>query len=354
MRRKPAGMAKKAGSPPGSVLHIGREYTQTARIQMVTYDSSYVKVKELSSAADLSSLSFDHAVTWIHIRGLQNTELIAAVCDFFHIHALVQEDIVNSEHRPKIEDYTDYLFMMLNTFWLNEETDLLENEQISFVLGASYLISFQETDRNLFDPMVARINNAQSRIRKEGADYLAYALIDVVVDNYFIILETLGEKIETVEEDLVTQPNADALKKIHVLKREMLFFRKAVWPLREVIGFLSRGEAALLKSSTLLYMRDVYDHTVQIIDTLETYRDMVSGMLDIYLSSISIRMNEIMKLLTVISTIFIPLTFIVGVYGMNFDNMPELRKEWGYFILWGVMLSIALGMLRFFRKRKWL
>jgi len=354
MRKKTAGMAKKAGLPPGSLLHIGRQYTETVQIQMVTYNADQVQVKELHSAADLSGLSFDNAVTWIHIRGLHNTDLIAAICDFFHIHPLVQEDIVSSEHRPKIEDYTDYLFMMLNTFWLNEEADLLEDEQISFVLGASYLISFQESDRNLFDPMVMRINNIQSRIRKEGADYLAYALLDVVVDNYFIILETLGEKIETVEEDLVTQTNEDALKKIHILKRQMLFFRKAVWPLREVIGFLSRGETPLLKSSTLLYMRDVYDHTVQINDTLETYRDIVSGMLDIYLSSISIRMNEIMKVLTVISTIFIPLTFIVGVYGMNFDNMPELRWPWGYFALWGIMLSIVFGMVRFFRIRKWL
>jgi len=354
VRKKPVKMAKKAGLPPGSLVHIGDQYNETAQAQALIYNETETHSQELHSDTDLSALSANNAVIWIHFYGLQNTDLIAGICNFFHIHPLVQEDIVNSEHRPKIEDYTDYLFLMLRTFRLNKNTDLLEDEQISIIIGSSYILSFQESGHPLFESILTRIHNPQSRIRKEGADYLAYSLIDVIVDNYFIVLEALGEKIETLEDDLVSQPNVDSVKKIHILKREMLFFRKALWPLREVIGFLSRGESPLVKNSTLLYLRDIYDHTIQIIDTLETYRDILSGMLDIYLSSISIRMNEIMKLLTVISTIFIPLTFLVGVYGMNFKNMPELGWQWGYFALWGIMIGLSLAMARFFRKRGWL
>lgn len=354
MRKKRVSMARKSGLPPGTLLHVGHKYIDAVKIGVIDYNLSQIMVRELYSVEELAHFHSADTITWIHVNGLHNIDLIEGICQSFGIHPLVQEDILNTAQRPKIEDYGDYLFVVLKAFWAEKETDILMSEQISILFGASYVISFQESQRDLFEPIRNRINSSQSRIRRQGADYLAYALVDIIVDNYFVILETLGEKIELLEEDLVVQPGQEALKEIHFLKRQMLFFRKAIWPLRETIGSLSRGESPLVKDTTLLYIRDVYDHTIQAIDTLETYRDIISGMLDIYLSSISNRMNQVMKVLTVISTIFIPLTFIVGVYGMNFKYMPELEWEWGYPAVWLLMLFVFLAMLQFFRTRKWL
>jgi magnesium transporter len=354
MRKKRVNMARKSGLPPGTLLHVGKQYIDDAQIHVIDYNLAQVIETELHSVQELASFHSADTMTWIHVKGLQNIDLIEEICQSFGVHPLVQEDILNTAQRPKLEDYGEYLFVVLKNFWGDKETGVLASEQISILFGASYVLSFQESDRDLFESIRNRINSSRSRLRRQGADYLAYALTDIIVDNYFVILEALGEKIELLEEDLVAQSGADSLKEIHSLKRQMLLFRKAVWPLRETIGSLSRGDSPLVQDSTLLYIRDVYDHTIQAIDTLETYRDIVSGMLDIYLSSISNHMNQVMKVLTVISTIFIPLTFIVGVYGMNFKYMPELEWEWGYPAVWLLMLFVFLGMLQFFRTRKWL
>jgi magnesium transporter len=226
-------------------------------------------------------------------------------------------------------------------------------EQVSLILGPNYVISFQEGE-DVFEPLRERIKSGKGRIRKMGADYLAYALLDSIVDNYFAVLEKLGEAVEFLEEKLVTDPTRDTLHAIHNLKREMIFLRRSVWPLREVLGSLERGESPLVKDSTEVFFRDVYDHTIQVIDTIETFRDMLSGMLDIYLSSISNRLNEVMKVLTIIATLFIPLTFLVGVYGMNFKYMPELGLRWAYPVLWAIMVGTAVAMLIYFRKKRWL
>jgi magnesium transporter len=236
----------------------------------------------------------------------------------------------------------------------NEKKNEIEAEQISLILGPHFVISFKESQSGVFDPIRERIRNQKSRVRKTGADYLAYALIDAIVDNYFIILEKLGEQIEDLEEELVTNPTPETLQAIHTLKREMIFLRKSVWPLREVVSGLERGESPLIHESTDIYLKDVYDHTIQVIDTIETFRDMISGMLDIYLSSISNAMNAVMKVLTIIATIFIPLTFIVGIYGMNFKYMPELEWRWGYFIAWAIMIVIGFVMVLYFKRKKWL
>lgn len=354
MRRRTVSMAGKSGLPPGSLLHVGHRYAEKVKIHVLNYNSEQVLERELHSVQELTGFPTANTVTWIRVNGLQNVEIIEAICNFFKIHPLAQEDILNTTQRPKLEDYGEYLFVVLRTFWSENETNTLASEQVSLLIGASYVISFQESERNLFENIRTRIHSCKGRVRREGADYLAYGLIDVIVDQYFVVLEDLGEKIEELEDDLVIQPRVDALKEIHILKREMLFFRKALWPLREVIGSLSRGESTLIKDTTLLYIRDVYDHTIQAIDTLETYRDILSGMLDIYLSSVSNRMNQIMKVLTVISSIFIPLTFIVGLYGMNFKYMPELEWEWGYPAVWVLMIIIVIAMLQYFRTRKWL
>jgi len=270
------------------------------------------------------------------------------------LHPLILEDIVNTEQRPKMEDFEQYIFVVLKMLQYNEKEDEIIAEQVSLILGSNFVISFQETEGDIFDPIRDRIRNSKGRIRKMGADYLAYALLDAVVDNYFTILEKIGEKIETVEEELVANPIPETLQIIHTMKREMIFLRKSVWPLREVVGGLQRAESALIQESTGIYLRDVYDHTIQVIDTIETFRDMISGMLDIYMSSVSNKMNEVMKVLTIFAAIFIPLTFIAGIYGMNFQYMPELEWQLGYFAVLLIMLLVAVSLLVYFRKKKWL
>lgn len=352
MARRRNNMARKVGLPPGSLLHVGNTYTNSTEVRMVCYDPEYLQEKTVRKLEELNSYRSETAVSWISINGIQETELIEKVGNSFHIHPLVLEDILNTNQRPKLEDYGDYLYIVLKSF-RELGADELESEQISLIIGVDYVITFQETDQDLFKPVRDRINNGKGKIRREGADYLANALIDVVVDNYYIVLEQLGERLEDLEEELVVDPSRNALREIHILKREMIYFRKALWPLREVVGAFSRSDSELIKQSTLVYIRDVYDHVIQAIDTLETYRDIVSGMLDIYLSSVSNRMNQIMKVLTIISTIFIPLTFIAGLYGMNFKYMPELEWEWGYPVVLVIMLTIVLGMLLYFRRQKW-
>jgi magnesium transporter len=236
----------------------------------------------------------------------------------------------------------------------NDKSSEIESEQMSLILGPNFVFSFQEREGDIFDPIRDRIRNNKGHIRKMGADYLAYSLLDSIVDNYFIILEKLGEKIEFLEEKLVTHPTPETLQTIHHLKKEMIFMRKSVWPLREVVNGLERGESSLIEKSTRIYLRDVYDHSIQVMDTIETFRDMVSGMLDIFLSSVSNRLNSVMKVLTIIATIFMPLTFLAGIYGMNFKHMPELEWRWGYPFLWLIMGGIGVFMLLYFRKKKWL
>lgn len=353
MARRRGNWAGKVGLPPGSLLHVGNTYTHSAEVRMVCYDSESLQEKIVRKVEELTSQRAEAAVSWISISGIHETGLIEKVGNAFRIHPLVLEDILNTDQRPKLEDYGDYLYIVLKAF-RGLTADELESEQISLIIGVDYVITFQETDQDLFKPIRDRINNGKGKIRKEGADYLANALIDVVVDNYYVVLEQLGERLEDLEEGLVADPSRNALKELHVLKREMIYFRKALWPLREVVGVFSRSDSELIQQTTLVYIRDVYDHVIQAIDTLETYRDIVSGMLDIYLSSVSNRMNQIMKVLTIISTIFIPLTFITGLYGMNFKYMPELECEWGYPAVLVLMLSLVLGMLLFFRRQKWI
>jgi magnesium transporter len=293
-------------------------------------------------------------VTWINVDGVHDTEAIQKLGDCFGIHALVLEDVVNTNQRPKLEIFDDYVFLVLKMLTLDKEERRPEFEQVSMVLGPNYVISFQEREGDVFETVRERIRSGKGLIRRGGADYLAYALMDAVVDGYFVVLETFGEHIETLEEELVTDAGRDTLQKLNVMKREVIYLRKSVWPLREVISALQRGESTLVKEHTRIYLRDVYDHTIQVIDTVETFRDMLTGMLDIYLSSVSNRMNEVMKVLTVIATIFIPLTFIAGVYGMNFRFMPELAWQWAYPVTWLVMVAIGILMVVYFRRKKWL
>ncbi len=346
--------SEKGGLPPGTLAYVGEKKVEKVIITVFDYDSEQYEEKELKSIEECFPCKDTPTVTWINIVGIHQVEIMEKIGIHFGIHSLIMEDILNTRQRPKMDDLDDYLFIVLKMLSYNEEGDEIDTEQISIILGQNFVISFQEKEGAVFEPIRKRIRKNKGRIRKEGADYLAYALLDSVVDNYFKILEQIGERIEFLEEELVENPSTQALQEIHRLKREMLFLRKSIWPLREVISELERGESSLIKETTVIYLRDVYDHTIQVIDTVETFRDMISGMLDVYLSSISNRMNEVMKVLTIIATIFIPLTFLAGVYGMNFRYMPELEWRWGYFAVLFLMAIICIGMVIYFRKKKWL
>jgi magnesium transporter len=346
--------SRKAGALPGTLVHIGEKKAETIRITYIDYDENNIVEKQVSKIEECFPFKSTPTVTWINIDGLHEIETIEKLGKEFDLHPLMLEDILHTEQRPKIEDYEKYIYIVLRMLSYNSETQAVESEQLSIVLGPNYVISFQERAGDIFDPIRDRIRNAKGRVRKMGPDYLCYSLVDAIVDNYFTILEKVGEKIESMEEELVSEPTENILQQIHALKREMISLRRSVWPLRELISGLQRSESALIQESTGIYLRDVYDHTIQVIDTVESFRDMVSGMLDIYLSSISNKMNAIMKVLTIIATIFIPLTYIVGVYGMNFENMPELKQWWAYPLVWVVMITVAAIMLVYFRKKKWL
>ena len=344
----------KIGLPPGTLIHIGERKTEKVRIRILDYDEAQFEEKEAKTIEECFPFKDKSTITWINIDGIHQVEIIEKLGNYFGLHPLLLEDILNTEQRPKMEDYGDYIFIVLKMLYLGEANNEIEAEQVSLILGSNFVISFQEREGDVFEPVRDRIRNAKGRIRKAGADYLAYTLLDAIVDNYFIILESLGETMEETEEQLATNPNPETLQLIHALKKEMIFLRKSIWPLREVISGLERCESSLIHESTGAYLRDVYDHTIQIIDTVESFRDMISGMLDIYLSSISNKMNEVMKVLTIFASIFIPLTFVAGVYGMNFSFMPELKWQWGYFGILGVMALVGISLVVYFKRRKWL
>jgi len=346
--------AKEVGLPPGTLVHIGDRKVEKAKITLIDYDEAQLQEKELETVDECFPFKDKPTVTWINIDGIHQVEVIEKIGKHFNIHPLILEDILNTGQRPKMEDFEDYIFVVVKMIYYDDKDNEIKAEQLSLLIGPNFVISFQEKEGDVFDPVRERIRNGKGRIRKMKTDYLAYALVDTIVDHYFVVLEKLGEKIEDMEEELVTNPTPETLQTIHTLKRELIFLRKSVWPLREVVNNMERGESSLIDESTGIYLRDVYDHTIQVIDTIETFRDMVSGMLDIYLSSISNKMNEVMKVLTIIATIFIPLTFIAGLYGMNFKYIPELEWHWSYPVLLFVMAGIGFLMLVYFRRKRWL
>jgi magnesium transporter len=345
---------KKTGLPPGSLVYIGDKEDQTCKITIINYDARNLQEAEKTSLDECLLLVDKSKTTWININGLQHLGTLETLGECFNLHPLILEDILNTDHRPKLEEFTDYLYVVVKMLRYNDTTQRIEHDHASFVIGANYVISLHESYDDFFGPIRERLQNAQGRLRQEGADYLAYSLLDVIVDNYFVILEQMEDNLEDIEEELISQPSPATLHKIHLLKRDLIIFRKSVWPLREVLNRLQRSETPLIRRVTQLYLKDVYDHVIHVIDSLETYRDMLSGMLDIYLSSTSNRLNEIMKVLTIIATIFIPLTYIAGVYGMNFKYMPELEWHYGYFLVLSLMAGVAGIMLLFFKRRKWL
>ncbi len=342
------------GLAPGALVHVGEKKVEKVVIRVLAYNSEKLverkleKVEECLEFKDQPDLNL-----WIDVDGLDRVDIIGKLGSYFNIHPLTLEDILNTRQRPKTEDYDSYIYSVLKMILLDKENKEITIDQVSIIIGPNYVLSFQERNGYVFDQMRERFENPASRLRKSGVDYLAYGIIDAVIDNYFLILEHFGDKIEYLEEGLVLHPRPETLQTIQKYKRDMITLRKSIWPLRELINGLQRVESDLIKETTRVYLRDVYDHTIQVIDTVEDFRDILSSMVDIYLSSISFRMNEVMEVLTVIATIFIPLTFISGVYGMNFEYMPELKWRWGYPIVMFAMILLAVSMFFYFKKRKW-
>jgi magnesium transporter len=346
--------SNKVGLPPGSLVHVGERKTEQVKITLMDYDETTFTEKEVENIEECFPFKETPTVTWINIDGLHDVEIVERLGKHFNIHPLIQEDILHTGQRPKMEDLDEYILIILQMLYYDNEEDTVVSEQISIILGSNFVISFQEVSGDVFNSLRDRIRNGKGRVRRMGADYLAYALIDSIVDHYFILLEKFGERIETLEEELAKDPQPETLQAIHNLKQEIIFLRKSVWPLREIISGLERVESSLIHDDISMYLRDVYDHTIQVIDSVETYQDILSGMLDLYLSSVSNKMNEVMKVLTIFASIFIPLTFIAGIYGMNFKFMPELEWRWSYPALWIVMASVATFLILYFKRKKWL
>lgn len=346
--------AKKVGQPPGTAVYTGKKKSTETQITVLTYSEQDFHEMSGKTLEEVLPSRQDSGVTWIHVEGLQNVALIEQLAKTYHIHPLTVEDILNVDQRPKVEEFKGYLFITLKLLTWKEKKRTFSTEQISFILGKDFLLSFQEHENAYFKPIRERLKSStHQRMRQQGSDYLVYRLMDAIVDYYFVVLEGLGDQIEKVEDVIITDPRPQNTRTIYRLKRQLMVLRKSIWPMREAISHLMQVEN-IFTSFTRVYLRDLYDHVVQAIDTVETCRDILASMLDIYLSSLTNRMNEIMKTLTIIATIFIPITFVASFYGMNFQYMPELHWRHGYAMVIGVMLVMVFAMFVYFRKKKWI
>ncbi|MCG3775409.1 MAG: Cobalt/magnesium transport protein CorA [Nitrospira sp.] len=344
--------SRKTGLPPGTLVHIGENKQAKVTILAFNYAGSRCDERQDLSVDELAPPT-DESITWVDVWGVHKMDILESFGKQFKLHPLLLEDIANTDQRPKLDDYETCLFLVMKMLSVTDRQEIVV-EQVSLVLGPNFVLSFQENGADVFTSVRDRLRGGKGRLRQSGADYLLHALVDAIVDRYFEVLEVLGEKIEALQDLVVSHPKPETLRQIHALKRQLMFLRRAVWPLREAANNLSRSESPFLQETTKIFFRDAYDHVVQIVDTIETLREMVSAGLDIYMSSITYRSNAVMKVLTIITTIFMPLTFIVGIYGMNFEYMPELKWEWGYPLVLGLMVAIVIAMLGFFKGKKWI
>lgn len=345
-------ISEKVDLPPGSPVRAEEKPAGEVRISVLEYDESRFQEREVKSVDECFPLKPSPTITWINVVGVHQAEVVGKIGEQLGVHPIVLEDVMNAGQRPKLEDFEQYLFLVVRM--LRVDGGEIDSENVSLIVGPNYVVSFQEREGDVFDPVRVRIRSGKGRVRRMSSDYLAYSLIDAIVDNYFLVLEKVGERIEEVEEELLANPTPQTLKKIHELRRSLLFLHKSVWPIREIVSALEKGESPLVKKATIVFLRDLYDHTIQVIETNEMYREMLSEMVDAYISSINNKTNEIIKVLTVIATLFMPLTFIASIYGMNFTWMPETQWPEGYHMVLAVMAVIGVIMLIFFRKKKWI
>ena len=346
-------ISQKTGMPPGSLVHIGELPSGNVTVRALRYTETELEEFPVLEMDTLLQIKEKDGVLWVQVEGVHQPENIAAIGEAFSLHALTLEDILNTGQRPKMEEFEDYLFLVGKILSFGDDADMVREKHFCLVLMHNLILSFNEAGANIFASVETRLQKSNGKIRKKNADYLAYALFDAMVDNYFLVLEKIGTQIEDLEEEILTEPCRESLEWLHFLKRELTVLRKSVWPLRDVINSLVRSDSDLILEDTLKYFMDIYDHTMQVIETLEAFRDVTASLFDMYLSAISNRMNEVMKVLTVIATIFIPLTFIVGIYGMNFHYMPELSWKWGYFVILAIMTLLGVSMALYFKKKDW-
>ena len=339
---------------PGAGGYVGEKRETPVKLQLIHYDEKQFSEKELASSEQITSQLLNHGITWLNITGVHDESILQRIGEIFSIHPLVLEDVANTTQRAKVEEYDDYLFVVLKMVTVDEETNATLIEQVSLIVGEHFVISLQEQEGDVLESLRDRIRFAKGRIRRMGTDYLMYGIADSVVDNYFAVLENIGTAIEEQEDKLLESPDQELLESVYGLKRELVFLRKSIWPMREMANVLQHSEHKIIKKTTTIYFRDVYDHTIQVVEAVETFRDMMTSMLDLYLSTVSNKMNEVMKVLTIFAAIFIPLTFIAGVYGMNFEHMPELKWKLGYAYWWVAVILLAGGMLIYFKRKKWL
>ncbi|MFO7869908.1 MAG: magnesium/cobalt transporter CorA [Kiritimatiellia bacterium] len=343
----------KVGLPPGSLVYLGEKKVDRVTVSVIDYDEREVKETPVTTAGECRGYIRKDTVTWVNVVGLHDTELLAEFGEVFGFHSLVLEDVLHTGQRPKMEDHEDYIFCVLQMLYRGDARLNIVSEQVSMILGPGYLLTFQEAEGDVFDVVRDRIRTGKGRIRKMGCDYLAYSIMDAIIDNYFVILEALGEKSEEIQETVIDNAETETLQAIHRIRRELIFLRKNLWPLRELVSGMEKTENRLIRKKLTPFLRDMYEHTIQVIDNVESLRDVLSGALDIYMTTVSNRTNDVMKVLTIIATIFIPLTFMAGIYGMNFEHMPELKWRYGYAGVWLVMLLIGAGMVGYFRRKKW-
>lgn len=347
-------VSKKSGLAPGTLVHVGEVHDHPHSIMVVNYNASSLEKRDIDSITELLPYKNTDTITWVNIDGLADVSIIDAIGQHFDIHPLVLEDILNTHQRTKFEEYTDYLYFVLKVVSVDEGEFNVEYEQISILVLKNFVFTFMEKPDGLFTPILNRLHNEDSHLRNTGSDYLAYMIMDAVVDEYFTLLDAFDDQIEVIEDDLLAHPSVTILTTIQKMRRELIFLRKTVAPLRELLAAIRRSESALFDERTKRYFADIYDHSIRIIEAVESCRELIAGMLDIYLSSVSNKMNETMKFLTVFASMFIPLTFLAGVYGMNFEYMPELQWKWSYPLLWVVFIIIGGSLLYYFKKKKWL
>lgn len=343
----------KSGLAPGSLIHIGDIHHPDTHLTLIDYSEHHCEQRSLSSLEDVLEYRNKDSITWVTIEGLADASIVKSIGKHFNIHPLVQEDILNTHQRPKLEEHEDYLYIVLKSLAPDNNQFDIAYEQVSLIVFKNFIFAFKEKTDSLFSLVSTRIENSHGRIRNLGSDYLMYSLLDTIVDQNFGVLDQLDETLAALEDDIFTDPTPTMLEKIHQIKLEVIKMRRYIAPVRDLSANLLRSESELIHSSTHLYLRDVHDHVMRIIESIETHRDILASLLDIYLSSVSSKLNEVMKILTIFSAIFIPLTFVAGIYGMNFKHMPELDWKWGYPSVWVAFITIAISLYFFFKRKGW-
>ena len=347
-------ISKKAGLPPGALVHLGSHITEKIKVSIIDYDAANFSETICKSTEECFLFKETDSVSWINVDGLHDTETIASIGNHFELHPLLLEEVLNTLHRPKVEEFDNYLFLTLKLLTINKDGNSVVSKQISLVLGKGWVISFQEHESDVFNSLLQRLREIKGNIHNKGADYLFYRLIDTVVDNYFFVIEHISEVIENLEEKVLHTPDNKSLQEIQHFKKQLINLSKAVIPLREAVAILEKDTTIFIEENTIRYLRDVYEHIIHINESIDILRDTLASIMDLYLTGINNRMNQVMKVLTIIATIFIPLTFITGIYGMNFDFMPELHWKYGYFGVWSIMIIVLIIMVIYVKRKRWL